>query len=364
MDVNISIRRTQHSRLSEIDFSSLQFGKHFSDHMFLADYKDGKWGDFRIVPFDYIPMHPSIMALHYGQSIFEGMKATKSQDGSPLFFRPEMHALRLNRSAERMCMPTFPEDVFLEAIHALVGLDGGWIPPQEGSALYIRPLMYASDEFLGVKPSENYSFLIFTCPVGPYYTKRINLWAEPHYIRAAPGGVGAAKTAGNYAAAMLPSKLAQEKGYDQVLWLDAIHHNYVQEVGTMNIFFVIENKVITPPISEDTILHGITRDSVLTILREETDYQVEERPLRMDEVVEAYRKGELKECFGSGTAAVIADVVRITFGEVDMNLPDRAEDSLGRFVKNYLNQLRAGLRPDKFGWIVPVRMPQLDPSIS
>ncbi len=362
MDVNISIRRTQHSRLSEMDFSSLQFGKHFSDHMFLADYEDGQWKDFRIVPFDYIPMHPSLMALHYGQSIFEGMKATKSTDGKPLFFRPEMHARRLNRSAERMCMPTFPEEIFLEAIHTLVGLDSGWIPPSEGSALYIRPLMYASDEFLGVKPSDNYRLLIFTGPVGPYYTKRISLWAEPHYIRAAPGGVGAAKAAGNYAAAMLPSKLAKEKGYDQVLWLDAIHHNYVQEVGTMNIFFVIGNKVITPPTSEDTILHGITRDSVLHILHHETDYEVEERPLGMDEIVDAYRSGQLKESFGSGTAAVIGDVARITFGEVDMQLPDRGEESLGRFVKNYLNRLRAGLIEDKFGWIIPVKLPELNPT--
>ncbi len=359
---NIAISRTTKSRLAEVDLSNLKFGRHFSDHMFLADYVDGEWRDFRIEPFGYIPMHPSLMALHYGQSIFEGMKASKNVEGQALFFRPEMHAKRLNRSAERMCMPTFPEEMFLEALHTLIGMDSDWIPPHEGSALYIRPLMYAADEFLGVKPSDNYRLLIFSGPVGPYYSKRIQLWAEPYYIRAAPGGVGAAKTAGNYAAAMLPSKLAKENGYDQVLWLDAIHHKYVQEVGTMNIFFVIGDSIITPPVTEDTILHGITRDSVLHILREETDYKVEERPLSIDEIVEAYRSGELKECFGSGTAAVIGDVERITYGEIDMRLPSRGEESVGVFCKNYLNRLRAGLIEDKFNWIVPVEMPELNPA--
>ena len=204
MKYQIEVTKTTHSRLPQIDFDTIPFGRTFSDHMFVADYKNGAWTDLRIEPFENFSIHPAAMVLHYGQAIFEGMKASKSHDGKPLFFRPELHAHRLNASAARMCMPAVPEDLFLEALHTLVGLDSGWIPPKAGSALYIRPYMFANDEFIGVKPSENYRFIIFTGPVGPYYSKPVSLVVEEQFVRAADGGTGEAKAAGNYAASLLP----------------------------------------------------------------------------------------------------------------------------------------------------------------
>ncbi|RMF31839.1 MAG: branched-chain amino acid aminotransferase [Bacteroidetes bacterium] len=352
MKQEITITKTHQSRLNEVDFDNIPFGRVFSDHMFIADYKDGQWHNPRIVPFGPFPIHPAAMALHYGQEIFEGMKATKRRDGTPLLFRPEMHAQRLNRSAERMCMPPFPEDLFLEALHLLVGLDHEWIPPKEGSALYIRPIMFANDEFIGVKPSLTYRFIIFTGPVGPYYPKPVRLLAETKYIRAALGGTGEAKAAGNYGGALLPARLAQEKGFDQVMWLDAREFRYIQEVGTMNIFFVIGDKVITPATS-GTILKGITRDSILKILRD-NGYDVEERPITIDEVVEAHKNGTLKEAFGSGTAAVVAHVEAIQYKDYLMELPPIEERKVGEFAKDTINGIRAGRIEDKWGWCQPV----------
>ena len=348
----IQVTRTNNSRLTDIDFNDLPFGKTFSDHMFVADYRDDEWQDLRIVPFGRFEIHPSSMVLHYGQAIFEGMKAFKSTEGQPLFFRPEQHAIRINRSAQRMCMPTIPEDLFEQALHQLVDIDQGWIPPQTGSALYIRPFMFANDEFLGVRPSETYRFIIFSGPVGPYYAKPVRLRAETEYIRAAIGGVGEAKAAGNYASALLPSKKAKAAGFDQVLWLDAKEHKYVQEVGTMNIFFVIDGKVVTPETS-GAILRGITRDSLLHILKHE-GYDVEERPVTIDELMEAGRSGSLTEIFGSGTAAVIAFVKELQYKEQSVSLnPDTA--TVGPMLKSYIESLRNGTRKDEFGWIVPVK---------
>lgn len=348
--MNISITKTKNSRIGSIDFDNLAFGRVFSDHMFVCDYEDGEWKDARIVPFDYIPMHPAMMGIHYGQSIFEGMKATKSHDGAPLLFRPKMHVRRINKSAYRMCMPEVPEQLFLDALHKLVELDQAWIPPQEGSALYLRPYMFASDEFIGVKPSKTYKMVIFTCPVGPYYAKPISLYADTAYIRAAKGGTGEAKAAGNYGGSLLPARLAQEQGYDQIMWLDAKEFKYIQEVGTMNIFFVMNGKVVTPALT-GTILDGITRNSVLTILRDK-GYEVEERAITIDEVVEAYQAGELEEVFGSGTAAVIAKISRIKYQEVVMELS--TINRVGDEVKAAINGIRAQKLEDKFAWIVPV----------
>ena len=349
----IEVTRTSNSRLAQVDFDDLPFGKTFSDHMFVADYHDGEWQDLRIVPFGRFEIHPSSMVLHYGQAIFEGMKAFKSTEGQPLFFRPEQHAIRINRSAERMCMPKIPEDLFGQALHQLIELDQGWIPPQTGSALYIRPFMFANDEFLGVRPSETYRFIIFSGPVGPYYAQPVRLRAETEYIRAAIGGVGEAKAAGNYAAALLPTKQAKAAGFDQVLWLDAKDHKYVQEVGTMNIFFVIDGKVVTPETS-GAILRGITRDSLLHILGHE-GYEVEERPVSIDELMEAGREGTLTEVFGSGTAAVIAFVKELQYKDqkVELNLNDAR---VGPMLKQYIESLRNGTREDEFGWIVPVEV--------
>ena len=296
-------------------------------------------------------MHPANLTLHYGQSIFEGMKASKNEEGIPLLFRPEKHAERMNASAKRMCMPTIDPELFVEAVRQLVHLEKDWIPGSKGSALYIRPFMFATDEFLGVAPSETYKFIILTLPVAPYYSSPVKLYASTQYIRAAEGGVGEAKTAGNYAASLLASKEAREKGFDQVLWLDGREFKYVQEVGTMNIFFVIGDTVITPP-TEGTILKGITRDSFLKIL-EDRGYKVEIRPISMDEVLEAYKEGNLKEVFGSGTAAVAVDVMRIGYLDQTIDLEPGA-DSLAQMLKNEINGIRSGQIEDRYGWVQPV----------
>lgn len=350
--MDITITRTNFSRVGEVNFSDLPFGHTFSDHMFVADYEDGEWKDFRIEPFHHFSMHPASMVFHYGQAIFEGMKASKMMDGTPALFRPELHAARMNASARRMCMPDFPEDVFVEALHKLVDLDQAWIPPQEGSALYIRPTMIATDEFIGVKPSNTYRFFIITGPVGPYYPKPVKLLAETKYVRAVRGGTGEAKAAGNYAGAMLPAKLAQDKGYDQVLWLDSREFKYIQESGTMNVFFVIDGKVITPPLY-GTILKGVTRDCAIQILKDE-GYEVEEYPLTIDEVVDAWKNGVLQEAFGAGTAAVVSPVAEIAYKDLTMKLPPAEEQHIGALVKKTINGLRSGVIEDTRGWVVPV----------
>ncbi len=348
----IKITKTTESRLSEIDFDNIPFGRTFSDHMFMADYINGEWTNLEIKPFGYFTQHPANLALHYGQSIFEGMKASKDINGQPLLLRPEMHARRMNASAERMCMPTFDEEIFLDAIHKLVELDAGWIPPKAGSALYIRPFMFAADEFIGVRPGDVYKYIIFTGPVGNYYSTPVKLWAEEKYVRAAVGGVGEAKTAGNYAASLLPAKLAKEKGYDQIMWLDSKEFKYIQEVGTMNLFFVIDGVVITPE-TDGAILKGITRDGFITILKDK-GIKVEERKISIDEVVEAYKAGKLTEAFGSGTAAVVAKIADITYRDLLMDLSN-SENKIGTLLKSEIDGLRAGTIKDTRGWIVPVK---------
>lgn len=351
---DLSIRLTSESGVSKVDFKNLPFGKIISDHMFEIDFDGTQWIKPRIHPVEKLSLHPMNMALHYGQSIFEGMKASRSKDGTPLLFRPELHAERLNASAHRMCMPELPEEIFIEALHALVGIDQEWIPKIEGSALYIRPLMFAMDEMVGVKPSDTFKFLIILLPVGPYYPKPIKLLVEHHFIRAAQGGVGEAKTAGNYAASMYPSKMAREKGFDQILWLDAVHHKFVQEVGTMNIFFVFNDEVVTPP-TAGTILKGITRISAIEILREE-GYKVRERDLSIDEVLTRHQAGELVEVFGTGTAALIANVEEIKYDDKTIQLKD-TNWKVSSMIRDEINGMRYGTIEDKRGWTVPVKMP-------
>jgi len=330
------------------------FGQYFSDHMFIVDYIDGEWVSPRVTPVEPMSIHPGNMTFHYGQAIFEGMKATKDKDGHPMLFRPEMHAKRINSSASRLCMPELPEELFLQAVRTLVDIDSDWIPPIKGSALYLRPFMIAMDNHVGVRASNTYRFIIVTLPVGPYYPKPVSLLAEETYIRAAMGGVGEAKAAGNYAAALYPTRLANQKGYDQVLWLDAKEFKYIQEVGTMNIFFVIDGKVITPS-TEGTILKGITRDSFLQVLASR-GIEVEQRAITIDEIIDALKAGKLEECFGAGTAAVVAKVNRIGYQGTDYMVPSHY--TIANMLKETIDGLRYGTIEDEWSWTEKVAATQ------
>jgi len=357
MKYDIKITKVKETRLPQLDFDNIPFGKVFSDHMFLANYENGEWVNPRIEPFGPFQIHPASMVLHYGQSIFEGMKASKSLHGKPMLLRPEMHAQRLNASGARMCIPEIPQDLFLEAVHTLVDLDKDWIPPAEGSALYIRPYVYATDEFIGVKPAESYTFCIFTGPVGPYYAKPVRLLAEQTYVRAVKGGTGEAKAAGNYAASLLPARLAQQKGFDQVMWLDGNEFQYVQEVGTMNIFFVIDGKVVTPA-TDGAILKGITRYCVMDLLRDK-GYTVEERPIKIAEVMEAHAAGKLQEVFGTGTAAVVSVVEAISYEGKVIEIAAPGPESVSTMAKAEIDGLRSGRIEDIRSWVIPVQSPAL-----
>lgn len=358
MKYPISVQLTEKSRLPEVDFDNLVFGRTISDHMFVADYIDGQWKDCRIVPYGPMSMSPATMALHYGQAIFEGMKAnTHVETGEPQLFRPEMHVARLNRSAERMAMPHISGEIFINALHQLLDIESAWIPQSEGSALYIRPHMFATDAFLGVRPSDTYRFVILTAPVGPYYPKPIRLLVAQHYVRAMPGGVGFAKAAGNYGAALYPTTIAKEKGFDQILWLDGLEFKYLQECGTMNIICVIGDTVVTPP-TTDTILAGITRNSLLHMLRD-LGYKVEERPISIDELCDAQRSGQLKEMFGAGTAAVVSHVSEFSYKDEIFTLPALETRTIGPMIKKHLESYKKGIIEDRFNWLVPVRKSSL-----
>lgn len=349
---DIKVTRTTASRLSELDFDNIPFGKVFSDHMLVADYRGGGWQEPEIVPYGKFQLAPATTALHYAQSIFEGMKAYRNVHGKPVLFRPRDNFERMNRSAERMVMPAIPESLFLDGIKELVRLDIDWIPTQEDSSLYIRPLMFANDDFIGVKPSDAYKFVIFTCPVGQYYSEPVKLWVTREFIRAAPGGTGAAKAAGNYAASYYAAKEAQEKGYHNVLWLDAIEHRYVEECGTMNMFFVIDGVAVTPELS-GTILPGVTRDSVITLLGD-MNVEVQERRISIEEIEKAYDAGKLEEAFGAGTAATISPVIEIGSQEKVLHLRPNEERKVGPALLKQLTDIRLGAAEDKYGWVVPI----------
>lgn len=347
-----NIKETIHltSRAKETDINNIPMGIAFTDHMFICDYENGQWNNPRIQPLELIPTHPAAMALHYGQAIFEGLKATLGKDKTPLLFRPDQNAKRLNFSADRMGMPAFPEDLFVEALKRLVAIEKDWIPSQEGSALYLRPFMYADEAFIGMRAATKYKFIVFASPSGPFFSKPIKLWAETQYIRAANGGTGEAKAAGNYAAAIRPTEIAKAKGYDQVLWLDARDFEYIQECGTMNIFFKIAGKFITPDLN-GSVLSGITRLSVIDLLRDK-GFEVTERPISITEIVEAFKNGTLEEAFGAGTAVSIAPVEEIGYKDLKITFPKEA--TVGKEVKAAMDGIKTQKQLDRFGWIVPV----------
>ncbi|WP_338409118.1 branched-chain amino acid aminotransferase [uncultured Flavobacterium sp.] len=351
MSYEIKITPIEKTKIDSIDVNNIIMGFSFSDHMFICDYENGAWHNPRIEPLALIPTHPAAMALHYGQAIFEGMKVTTGKNGTPLLFRPDQNAKRLNFSADRMGMPSFPQDLFIEGLKKLVALDKAWIPSKEGSALYLRPFMYADEPFIGMRAAKSYKFIVMASPSGPIYSHKIKLFAEKKYVRAVNGGTGEAKAAGNYAAAVLPTENAKAKGYHQVLWLDAQDFEYIQEVGTMNIFFKINGKFITPDLS-GSILAGITRMCVIDLLRDK-GFEVTERPIKLSEIKEASANGTLEEAFGTGTAVGIAMIEEIGNEDFTLNLPE--SNPVSNMINNTLNAIKVQKEVDKFGWIVEAK---------
>jgi branched-chain amino acid aminotransferase len=349
----LPITKVQNSRLAETDFSNLVFGKTISDHMFVADYKNGEWSDLRIEPYGPLSLNPANATLHYGQSIFEGMKAYRNENGKILVFRPEANWKRLNESAERMCMPEIPEEIFMEGLTQLIDLDRDWVPTAKGSSLYVRPYMFATDDFIGVKPSDTYKFIIFTCPVGNYYSKPVSVKVETTFTRATEGGTGAAKTAGNYAASLYPAVQAQRAGYDQLLWTDGKTHSKIEESGTMNVMFKINGKLITAPTNTGTILKGITRDSVIKLAKDWNE-PLEERFLTVSELETALLDGTLEEAFGTGTAATIAHVQRININGKDYILPAKSGNAFSYRVLSELDGIKYGQLADTHDWIISI----------
>lgn len=350
--VDISIEKTPKSRISEQDVNDVPFGKCFSDHMFVAEYANGKWEKCYVTPYRDIPMSYAMSALHYGQAIFEGMKAYKNDKGEVALFRPLENFKRLNKSAIRMAMPEVPEEIFMGGLMELLKLDKNWVPSSETGSLYIRPFLIATDEAIGVKASDTYKFIIITCPAGKYYSEPIKVLVETNFIRAVEGGIGFVKAAGNYGRSLYPTRLAQQKGYHQVIWTDAKTHSYVEESGTMNLMFVIGDTLITPS-TGDTILSGITRDSVLALARD-WGLKVEERKISLKEIVEAHDNGTLKEAFGCGTAATIAQIIGIGIDGKDYMLPPVEKRAFSPKVDENLRNIRKGKAQDKFNWMYHV----------
>ncbi|MEY3325095.1 MAG: branched-chain amino acid aminotransferase [Chitinophagaceae bacterium] len=350
--IEIPIEPIATSKLKGMNLENLPFGKHFSDHMLEADFIDGQWTNISIRPYSPLTLSPSLAALHYGQSIFEGIKAYKDQQSRPFIFRPYDNFLRFNTSAERMQMPSVPAEIFMDGMMQLIKLDQDWIPSFPDHSLYIRPFMFSTDEMIGVRPSDTYKFMIILSPTGPYYSAPMRIWVEEKYVRAVSGGVGYAKAAGNYGGAMYATAQAKLKGFDQVLWTDPIEHKYVQECGTMNVFFIIGNKAITPGLEEGTILGGVTRMSVMTLLTE-MGLEVEERDLGMDEVLKAHQNGSLREVFGTGTAATISFIKELCY-KGDSLCFDTDKWTIAPALKQNLAAIREGKMPDTHGWMVPV----------
>lgn len=345
------LQRTAVSRLPEVDLANPRFGLDYSDHMFMVDYEDGAWRNPKIVPYGDLSISPANAALHYAQSIFEGLKAYKSND-QVMLFRVEDNAKRMMKSAARMCMPPVPKELFMDAIQQLVDLDRNWVPDVDGNSLYVRPVQFAMDPYIGVKPSQTYRFMVITGPVGSYYSAPVKVKVEQKFTRAAMGGVGAAKTAGNYAASLYPARLAQEQGYDQLIWTDGLTHEYIEECGTMNLVFVIDGKIISPKPTE-TVLDGITRDSALTLARD-WGMEVEERPIRVAEIIAALKDDRLQEAFGIGTAATISKISLIGHEGTDYNLPAADSMKTADRILSELNNIKLGKTEDKFGWITRV----------
>ncbi|GIL23635.1 MAG: branched-chain-amino-acid transaminase 1 [Bacteroidota bacterium] len=345
---SISVKKTTQSRLSTVDFSNLGFGNYLSDHMLVAKYDKGAWQDPQIIPYGDLMMSPAMLSLHYGQAVFEGMKAFYMNDGAINIFRVDRHHQRLNKSLARMCMPAISKELFTAGLEAIVTTDAAWIPKDSGSSLYLRPVVFASEAKLGVKVSDQYLFVILTSPVGPYFSKPVRLKVELEYVRAAEGGTGFAKCAGNYGGAFYPTQQAREQGFDQVIWTDAKEHKYIDESGAMNIMFVIDNKLVTPALSS-SILDGVTRNTIITLAKD-MGVTVEERKISIAEIEKAFQQKTLTEAFGAGTAAVVSPIATINIQGTDYHLPEVKDNSFQLTVKKKLQDIRSGAAPDKYNW--------------
>jgi len=359
MEIKIQPVEAAKRRAKPQDESKLVFGKNFSDHMFMMDYRAGRggWLNARIVPYQSMLMDPAAMVLHYGQGIFEGLKAYRSKDGRILLFRPEKNFERFNRSALRMCMPEIDVDFQYQAVQDLLKIDVDWIPHSMGSSLYIRPTMIASEPALGVRPAAEYLFFVITGPVAAYYAEGFNpikIYVSDEYVRSVRGGVGEAKTMANYASSLYAAEMAKKKGFTQVLWLDAVERRYVEEVGTMNIFFRIDDELVTPPLT-GSILPGVTRDSVIH-LAAHWGIKVTERAISIDEVIEAVQSGAMKEIFGTGTAAVISPVGEISFKEQSYRIQDGGVGELSQKLYDEIVDMQYGDKADPFGWVREVKV--------
>ncbi len=354
--LDIKITKTTCPKEKPQDESKLGFGKIFTDHMFIMNYTEGQgWHDARIVPYENISLSPAAMVFHYGQEMFEGLKAYRGANGEPRLFRPDMNAKRTNATNERLCIPQLPEEDFVEAVKALVKVDADWIPKAAGTSLYIRPFIIATDDFLGVAPSKTYMFIVILSPSGAYYASGlapVGIWIEDDYVRAVRGGIGFAKTGGNYAASLAAQVKAHDGGYSQVLWLDGVERKYIEEVGAMNIFFKIDGKVVTPALS-GSILPGITRNSVITLCKS-WGYEVEERKISVDELIEAQNTGKLEEVFGTGTAAVISPVGTLRYKDDVMTIGDGSIGELSQKLYDTVTGIQNGTVADEFGWTVLV----------
>ncbi|MBQ6707953.1 MAG: branched-chain amino acid aminotransferase [Clostridia bacterium] len=353
----IRIELTKEKKQKPADQSKLGFGNYYTDHMFIMNYDEGQgWHDPRIVPYQNIALDPAAMCLHYGQEVFEGLKAYRTKKGEILLFRPDRNMARMNKSNERLCIPEFDEEFAVEAIKELVKVDEDWIPTAEGTSLYIRPFIFAVDPHVGVHPAHHLLFVIILSPVGAYYPEGLNpvkIYVEDNYVRAVKGGIGFAKTGGNYAASLKAQDEASKQGYTQVLWLDGVERKYIEEVGTMNVFFVIDDEVITPEL-QGSILSGVTRMSCIDILRS-WGLKVSERRLSIDEVAQAAKEGRLKEAFGSGTAAVISPIGELKWGDEVMKINNGEIGEISQKLYDNLSGIQWGDIEDTFGWTVKVK---------
>lgn len=349
--VNIKIEKTETSKINEVDFSNLSFGSIFTDHMFVCDFKNGNWQTPTITPYQKLSLEPSAKVFHYGQAVFEGMKAYKDEADDIWLFRPDENFHRINKSSARLAMPEFPEEYFFEGLHQLLKLDKQWIQKGFGNSLYIRPFVIATESGVSASPSSEYKFIIICSPAQSYYAGEVRVKISDHYSRSASGGFGFAKAAGNYAGQFYPTNLANQEGYQQVIWTDSNTHEYLEEAGTMNVFFRIGDKLVTCPIS-DRILDGVTRKSVIQVAKD-MGIEVEIRPIKVMEIIEAVKNNELKEIFGSGTAAVINPIAGFGYKEEKWELP-KLDDSYASAIKNTILGIQYNKIEDKYGWRVKV----------